>query len=107
MRVFLDHQSATPLLPEAEEAMRPFWREHFGNAASLHGGGVMARDAIEKARAQVAGLVRAESPESILFTSSGTEATNLAVKGAALANQRRGKHIVFSAAEQPAVGASI
>lgn len=107
MQVYLDHQSATPLLAEVREAMEPYLREHFGSASSLHRAGLMARDAIARARGQVAGLVRAESPDDIIFTASGTEALNLAMKGAAFANQRRGRHIVYSAAEQPAVTASI
>ena len=107
MRVYFDHQSATPLLSEAEEAMRPFLQERFGSPSSLHQDGLFARDALVKARSQFAALLNSESPESILFTSNGTEAINLAIKGAALANQRRGRHIIYSAAEQPAVTASI
>jgi cysteine desulfurase len=107
MRVYFDHQAATPLLPEAEEAMRPFLSERFGNPSALHRDGIVARDAIAKARSQCAALLNAESADNIIFTSSGTEAINLAIKGVALANQRRGRHIVYSAAEQPAVTASI
>lgn len=102
-RVYLDHHSATPLLPEAFEAMRPFFGEAFGGAGSLHQHGLLARDALAKAREQVAAFINAESPEEILFTSDGTESANLAVKGAAWANQRRGNHIIVSAAEHPAV----
>ena len=106
-RIFLDHQSATPLLPEAQEAMAPYLREHFGSASSLHQEGFQAREALKKAREQFAAFFNAESPESILFTSNGTEAINLAIKGTAMANQRRGRHIIYSAAEQPAVINSI
>src|SRR6516165_10811876 len=105
--VFLDHQSSTPLLPEAFEAMRPFFQEHFGNPSSLHQHGVRARDTLAKARSQFAGLINAESPDDILFTSGGTEAANLAVKGVAYASQRRGKHVVISAVEHPAVRNSV
>ena len=67
--VYLDHQAATPVLPEALEAMRPFFSEHFGNASSLHSHGLRARDALAKAREQTAALIGAESPEDIIFTS--------------------------------------
>jgi cysteine desulfurase len=101
--VYLDHQSATPLLPEALEAMRPFLAEAFGNASSPHQHGLRARDALADARAQIARLINAESPEEIIFTSGGTESANLAVKGAAWAQERRGNHIVVSQTEHPAV----
>ena len=105
--VYLDHQAATPVLPEVFEAMRPFFTEHFGNASSLHSHGLRARDALAKAREQMAALIGAESPEDILFTSDGTESANLAIKGAAYANQKRGNHIVVSAIEHPAVLRSV
>jgi cysteine desulfurase len=101
--VFLDHQSSTPVLPEVFEAMRPFFAEHFGNSSSLHHLGIHARDAIEQARGEVAGLIHASSGDEIIFTSGGTEAANLAVQGVAHANERRGKHVVLSTIEHPAV----
>lgn len=101
--VFLDHQSATPVLPEALAAMQPFFAECFGNPASLHQHGLRARDALATARKQIAAMIHAESPESIIFTSGGTEAANLAVQGTAYANPRRGRHLVLSAIEHPAV----
>lgn len=102
-QVFLDHQSSTPVLPEVFEAMRPFFTEAFGNPSSLHHLGLHAREALNTARAQIAGFINAESAEDIYFTSDGTEAANLAVKGVAYANQRRGTHLVVSAIEHPAV----
>jgi cysteine desulfurase len=102
-QVYLDHQSATPVLPEVVEAMRPFFTEHFGNPSSLHRHGLQAREAVAAARAQIAALIHAESPEDIIFTSDGTESANLAVKGAAWAGERRGNHIVLSQTEHPAV----
>lgn len=102
-QVYLDHQSTTPVLPEVFEAMRPFFTETFGSPSSLHQHGLRARDALAAARAQIAALINAESPEDILFTSGATESANLAVKGAALAGQRKGHHIVVSAIEHPAV----
>lgn len=107
MRVYFDHHSATPILAEAEEAMRPFLGERFGNPSALHRDGIVSRDAITKSREQFAAFLNAESADNILFASNGTEAINLAIKGTALANQRRGRHIIYSAAEQPAVTASI
>ena len=82
--VYLDHQSATPLLPEAFEAMRPYFTEYYGNASSLHQHGLRVREALKKARQQQAALVGAESDEEIFFTSDGTESANLAVKGVLL-----------------------
>ena len=78
-RVYFDHLSATPVLPEALEAMRPFFSEAYGNASSLHQEGLRVREALAVAREQVAQLIHAESPEAIFFTSCGTEAANLAV----------------------------
>jgi len=102
-RVFLDHQATTPVLPEVFEAMRPFFSEACGSPSSLHQLGLRARDALARARAQVAALINAESPDEIVFTSGGTESANLAVKGTAYANQRRGDHIVISEIEHPSI----
>jgi len=96
--VYLDNYAATPLLPEAREAMLPFLGERFGNPSSLHSRGDAAREAVEEARERVAALLGAE-PEEIIFTSSGTEANNLAVKGIAAGSRRKGRHIVVSAIE--------
>jgi cysteine desulfurase len=101
--VYLDHQSATPVLPAALAAMQPFFAATFGNPSSPHQHGLRARDALETARAQAARLIHAESPEEIIFTSDGTESANLALKGTCWAQQRRGHHIVASAIEHPAV----
>jgi len=100
--VYLDHIATTPCRPEVFEAMTPYFTEHFGNPLSLHDVGQTARDAIESARAQVAALIRAK-PEEILYTSTGTEACNFAVKGIAHAYQKKGRHIVTSAVEHHAV----
>ncbi|MGD1083228.1 MAG: cysteine desulfurase family protein [Verrucomicrobiota bacterium] len=102
-QVYLDHQSATRALPEVLEAMRPFFAEAYGNPSSLHGHGLLARDALDRARSQIAAFINAESPEEIIFTSDGTESANLAVQGAAAANRRNGNHIVLSQIEHPAV----
>ncbi len=101
--VFLDHQSATPLLPEVFEEMKPYFMEAFGNPSSLHQYGLRVRDAMKKARTRIAALINAESEDEIFFTSDGTESANLAIKGVAYANERRGKHLVVSATEHPSV----
>ena len=97
-KVYLDNAATTPLLPEVRQAMMPFLDESFGNPSSLHDWGDAVRDAIETARARVAELIGA-SAEEIIFTASGTESNNFAVKGLALAQQKKGKHIVISAIE--------
>lgn len=97
-KVYLDHAATTPLLPEVREAMMPYLGDVFGNPSSLHDWGDGAREAIEEARAQVAQLIGAD-PEEIIFTGSGTESNNFAVKGLALAQQNKGKHVVVSAIE--------
>ena len=101
--VYLDHQAATPVLPEVFDAMRPYFTEAFGSASSIHQHGLRARDALANARTQMARFVNAESPEEIIFTSGGTESANLAIKGIAYANQRRGNHLIVSATEHPSV----
>ncbi len=106
-QVFLDHQSTTPILPQVFEAMRPFLFEEFGSPSSLHRLGLTARDALSRARSQIAGLIHAKSPDEIVFTSSGTESANLAIKGVAFATHRRGNHFVVSSIEHPAVLGSV
>jgi cysteine desulfurase len=101
--VYLDHQAATPLLPEAFEAMKPFFTEWFGNPSSLHEHGLRVREALKRSREQIAELIHAGSPDEIFFTSDGTESANLAIKGVAYANERRGKHLVVCATEHPSV----
>ena len=106
--IYLDHQSATPMRPEVVQAMEPFLSgDGFGNPSSLHQHGLKVRDALARAREQVAAFLHAESPEEILFTSDGTESANLAVKGVAWASQRRGRHLVASAIEHPSVTESM
>ncbi len=95
-QVYLDNASTTPLLPEVREAMMPYLGDIFGNPSCLHNWGEAPREAIENARAQVAGLIGADA-EEIIFTGSGTESNNFAVKGLALAQKNKGKHVVVSA----------
>ena len=101
-RIYLDHVAATPLLPEVIEAMLPFFRERFGNAQSLHAEGQVVLDAVEEARARTGRLINAE-PAEVIFTASGSEANNLAVKGLALARRAKGTHLVLSAVEHQSV----
>jgi cysteine desulfurase len=96
--VYLDNYAATPLPPEVKEAMLPFLGEDYGNPSSLHSRGDAAREAVEEAREKVAALIGA-GPEEIIFTSNGTEANNLAVKGIPAGSRRKGKHLVVSAVE--------
>jgi cysteine desulfurase len=97
-KVYLDNTATTPVLPEVRDAMLPFLGESFGNPSCLHEWGDIPRDAIALAREQVAALIGA-SPEEIIFTASGTESNNFAIKGLAMAQQKKGKHIVVSAIE--------
>ena len=97
-KVYLDYGAATPIHPQAIEAMIPYLGELFGNPQSLHDWGEEAKEAIEEARGKVASLIGAQ-PEEIIFTSSGTEANNLALKGVAWAQERKGNHIVTSQIE--------
>lgn len=97
-KVYLDHVATTPVSHEVLEAMLPYLKDAYGNPQSLHDWGDEAREAIEDARGRVAALIGAQ-PGEIIFTSSGTEANNFAIKGLALAQQSKGKHIVISAIE--------
>ncbi|HDJ22328.1 MAG: cysteine desulfurase NifS [Thaumarchaeota archaeon] len=101
-RAYLDHIAATPVAPEVQKAMEPFLGVKFGNPQSLHFIGQEAREAIENAREQVASLINSR-PEEIIFTSSGSEANNLALKGLALAYQKKGNHLLLSSTEHQSV----
>jgi cysteine desulfurase len=105
--IYLDHVSATPIDSRVFEAMKPFFSEQFGNPSSSHRFGLHVRDALSKAREQIALLINAESPDEIFFTSGGTEANNWAVKGVAFANEEHGRHIVISDIEHPSVLESV
>ncbi len=101
-RVYLDHNATTPVAPEAFEAMVPFLTEHFGNASSIHSTGQRARAGVERARTQVAALLGTRDKE-IVFTSGGTEADNLAIRGVVGASERPRKHVITSVVEHHAV----
>jgi cysteine desulfurase len=101
-RVYLDYAATTPTHPEVVKAMLPYFTEMFGNPSSIYSYGQEAKEAIEAARAQVARLINART-EEIVFTSGGTEADNLALKGMAFANEAKGNHIITSTIEHHAV----
>ncbi len=97
-KVYLDHIATTPVVPEVLETMLPYFRDIYGNPQSLHAWGDAAREAMERAREQVAALIGG-SAEEVIFTASGSEANNLAIKGLAQGQSGKGRHIVVSAIE--------
>lgn len=101
--IYFDHAAGTRLLPEVFDAMLPYFTTEFGNPSSIHTCGKVPRDAMESARQEVAALIGATSPE-ICFTSCGSESNNMALKGIAWANQKKGRHLVVSAIEHQSVG---
>ncbi|MFL5750727.1 MAG: cysteine desulfurase family protein [Chloroflexota bacterium] len=103
MAIYMDHAATTPLRSEALEAMLPYLTEQFGNPSSAHAFGRKARAGLDEAHERVAKRLNAE-PREIIFTSGGTEANNLAIKGAAWAGKGRGHRIVSSPVEHHAVG---
>jgi cysteine desulfurase len=106
MPIYLDHAATTPVRPEVIAAMLPYLGEVFGNPSSAHAYGRRARAALDEAHEQLAARLHAE-PREIVFTSGGTEANNLALKGAAWAGKARGHRIVTSAIEHHAVAHSL
>jgi cysteine sulfinate desulfinase/cysteine desulfurase-like protein len=100
--IYLDYNATTPIDPEVAEAMRPYLFEHFGNPSSSHWYGMQTKKAVDEARHQVADLLNC-NPEEVVFTSGGSESNNYAIKGTAFANREKGKHIITSAIEHPAV----
>jgi cysteine desulfurase len=102
-KVYMDHMSTTPTDPRVVEEMLPFFTENFGNPSShLHSYGLRAKKAVDEARAKVADLINAK-PEEIIFTFTGSESNNLALRGLALANRDKGKHIIISEVEHYSV----
>ena len=104
--IYLDYNATTPVAPAVREAMLPYLDQQYGNASSNHTLGRAAAEAIQQAREQVAALLEVR-PEEIVFTSGGTEANNLAIKGVALARWETKGHLVISALEHPAVVAPV
>ncbi len=99
--IYLDYNASTPICPEAVDAMRPFLTDLYGNPSSPHWAGMPAKDAVEKARGQVASLLGCD-PTEVVFTSGGSESNNHAVKGIFFANRGRGDHIITTSVEHPA-----
>lgn len=102
MMIYLDHNATTPVHPDVVEALLPFLQGKFGNPSSIHWAGRAVKGAVEEAREQVAALAGCE-PGEVVFTSSGTEADNMAIKGVAAALGGRGNHIVTTQVEHPGV----
>ncbi len=100
--IYLDYNASTPIDPSVAEAMRPFLDAAFGDPSSGHWASAPAKAGLDRARSQVAALLGA-SPDEIVFTSGGSEANNLAIKGTFFAPNRRAAHIITSAVEHPAV----
>src|ERR1700730_17302554 len=102
MRAYLDYNSTTPVDPAVLAVMLPYLHENFGNASSIHSPGQTARAAVDRARESVAALIGAK-PAEIVFTSSGTEADNLAIFGLVATSTAARKHIISTAIEHHAV----
>ena len=100
--IYLDYNASTPIDPAVAAAMRPFLDEAFGNPSSGHWASTPAKAALENARGQVAALLGC-GPDEIVFTSGGSEANNLAIKGTFFALRHKGDHIITTAVEHPAV----
>lgn len=101
-RIYLDNAATTAVAPEVLEAMLPYFTEVYGNPSSIHATGRTAHKAVDQARRQVAAAIGAQ-PQEIYFTAGGSESDNWAIKGTALAQQRKGNHIITSAIEHHAV----
>ncbi|MFH0931696.1 MAG: cysteine desulfurase NifS [Candidatus Zixiibacteriota bacterium] len=101
-KIYLDHNATTPVHAEVLEAMLPFYKEGFGNASSIHSFGREAKVALEESREKIAKLLNVD-PLEIYFTSGGTESDNLAIKGIAWANRKKGNHIITSQIEHHAI----
>ena len=100
---YLDHMSANPLLPEVKAAMIDAINQDFGNPSSQHTAGEQAAEVLDQAREQVADLINCREPREVVFTSSGTESVNQAIKGIAFAHGDKGRHIITSNIEHNAV----
>jgi len=100
--IYLDYNATTPIDPAVREAMLPYLGEYFGNPSTTHAYGMPVKQAVERARQQVASLIGA-APEEVIFTSGGSESDNQAVVGTALACANEGRHIITTRIEHPAV----
>jgi len=103
--IYFDHNATAPTHPDVLKAIAPFYKDAYGNASSLHAKGREARDAVDQARQTIGDFLGTE-PEDILFTASGTEADNMAVKGIAWTNRDNKRHIITTSIEHKAILAS-
>ena len=101
-RIYLDYAASAPVLPEVLDEMLPFFIDVYGNPSGVHAAGRDARKAVEQARRQFSAAIGAE-PREILFTSGGSESDNLAIRGVASSMKEKGKHLITSRMEHPAV----
>ena len=100
--IYLDHNATTPLHPLVLEAMLPYLKEEYGNASSIHAKGREAREAVEKAREIIASFLGTK-PNTIYFTSGGTESNNFTLKGIGFKNREKGAHLISTRIEHPCV----
>jgi cysteine desulfurase len=100
--IYFDHNATTPVHPEVLKAMESFYKDEYGNASSLHAKGRVCRQAVENSRHTVASLLGV-ADEDVIFTGSGTESDNMAIKGVLWANKAKGNHIITSLVEHSAV----
>ncbi len=101
-RIYLDYNASTPIDPAVAAAMKPFLADHFGNPSSGHWAAAPAKAALEKARGQIAALLGCEK-DDVVFTSGGSEANNLALKGVYFAQRDGGDHVITTRIEHPAI----
>jgi len=101
-KIYMDHNATAPVHPAVLDAILPYYKDSYGNASSVHTFGREARIAMENAREKIAEFIGAQ-PGEIIFTSGGTEADNFAIVGTANQNAEKGKHIITTAIEHPAV----
>ena len=102
MKVYMDYAATTPVDPRVFKVMRPYFSKKFGNTMSLHSFGREAKKALEDSREKIAKVINA-NPSEIIFTSGATESNNLALKGIAFANKKKGKHLIVSSIEHHCV----
>jgi cysteine desulfurase len=102
MNVYMDYAATTPVDPRVFKAMKPYFSEKYGNSVSIHKQGREAKEALEQSRKTIAAMINAK-PNELIFMSSATESTNMALKGIAFANRKKGKHIVTSKIEHHCV----
>ncbi len=102
MKVYMDYAATTPVDPRVLKVMRPYFSKKFGNTMSLHSFGREAKKALEDSREKIAKVINA-NPSEIIFTSGATESNNLALKGVAFANKKKGKHLIVSSIEHHCV----